>query len=284
MSPEGHPVTNENPTDESARPGLNFERASAIRPISPGVFEADLPDGWQQGRGAFGGVVFGLLVRAMEMYSADSTRSLRTFSGDIAGPVLPGSLRLETEMLRRGKNQSNVQARLRQGSDTLAVATGVFSAPRRVPLPSFERKPPERADWDQIDVVPVEPPFGPDFARAYEYRPTGPMPFAGGRVAETAGFIRERVPPSRRDAPSMVGLIDAWWPTLFSIDETFRPMATISFMAELLVEPTDLDASERLFHRARMVSLTDGFFVELRELWSGDVCVAMNQQTFAVLR
>ena len=106
----------------------------------------------------------------------------------------------------------------------------------------------------------------------------------GGRVAETAGFIRERVPPSRRDAPSMVGLIDAWWPTLFSIDETFRPMATISFMAELLVEPTDLDASERLFHRARMVSLTDGFFVEFRELWSGDVCVAMNQQTFAVLR
>ena len=284
MSPEKHPVTDETPTDESARPDLNFERASAIRPISPGVFEADLPDGWQQGRGAFGGLVFGLLVRAMQMYSADSTRSLRTFSGDIAGPVLPGPLRLETEMLRRGKNQSNVQARLRQGSDVLAVATGVFSAPRQVPLPPFERKPPERAGWDQIDVVPVEPPFGPDFARAYEYRPTGPMPFTGGRVAETAGFIRERVPPSRRDAPSMVGLIDAWWPTLFSIDETFRPMATISFMAELLVEPTDLDASERLFHRARMVSLTDGFFVELRELWSGDVCVAMNQQTFAVLR
>jgi hypothetical protein len=61
-------------------------------------------------------------------------------------------------------------------------------------------------------------------------------------------------------------------------------MATISFMAELLGEPTDLDASERLFHRGRMVSLTDGFFVEFRELWSGDVCVAMNQQTFAVLR
>ncbi len=276
-------MANETPTDESARPVLDFERASAIRPISPAVFEAEVPDGWQQGRGAFGGLVFGLVVRAMEMYSADPTRSLRTLSGDIAGPVLPGPVRLETEMLRRGNNQSNVQARL-TGSAVLAVATGVFSAPRRVRLPPFEREPPERADWDQILVVPVEPPFGPDFARAYEYRPTGPMPFTGGRVAETAGFIRERVPPSRRDAPSMVGLIDAWWPTIFSIDETFRPMATISFMAELLVEPTDLDASERLFHRARMVSLTDGFFVEFRELWSGGVCVAMNQQTFAVLR
>jgi hypothetical protein len=284
MSPEKPALANETPTNEGARPALDFERASAIRPISPAVFDAEVPDGWQQGRGAFGGLVFGLVARAMEMYSADPTRSLRTFSGDIAGPVLPGPVRLETEMLRRGNNQSNVQARLTQGGAVLAVATGVFSAPRRVPLPPFEREPPERHDWDQILVVPIEPPFGPDFARAYEYRPTGPMPFTGGRVAEAAGFIRERVPPSRRDAPSMVGLIDAWWPTLFSIDETFRPMATISFMAELLVEPTDLDASERLFHRAQMVSLTDGFFVEFRELWSGDVCVAMNQQTFAVLR
>lgn len=283
-APEKQPLANETPTDESGRPALDFERATAIRRISPAVFEGEVPDGWQQGRGAFGGVVFGLLTRAMEMYSADATRSLRTFSGDIAGPVLPGPVRLETELLRRGNNQSNLQARLKQGGAILAVGTGVFSAPRRIQLPPFEREPPVRADWDQISVVPVEPPFGPDFARAYEYRPTGPMPFAGGRVAETAGFVRERLPPSGRDAPSMVGLIDAWWPTLFSIDETFRPMATISFMAELLVELSGLDASEPLFHRARMASLSDGFFVELRELWSGDVCVAMNQQTFAVLR
>jgi Acyl-CoA thioesterase N-terminal domain/Acyl-CoA thioesterase C-terminal domain len=248
------------------------------------VFEGEVPDGWQQGRGAFGGLVFGLLARAMEMHVADSTRSLRTLSGDIASPVLPGPVRLEAETLRRGSNQSNVQARLTQGGAVLAVATGVLSGPRRVAVPPLEREPPERAEWDQILVAPVAPPFGPDFARAYEYRPTGPMPFAGGRVAETAGYVRERVPPGRRDAASMLALLDAWWPTLFSIDETFRPIATISWMAELAVEPKRLDASERLFHTAKMVSLADGFFVELRELWSGDVCLAMNQQTFAVLR
>ena len=33
-----------------------------------------------------------------------------------------------------------------------------------------------------------------------------------------------------------------------------------------------------------MASLADGFFVELRELWRGDALVAMNQQTFAVLK
>jgi hypothetical protein len=270
--------------EPSADPLLDFERASAIRPVSPGFFEAEVPDGWQQGRGAFGGLVFGLLGRAMEMFNADATRTLRTLSGDIAGPVIPGPVRLETEMLRRGNNQSNVQARLRQGDAVLAVARGVFSAPRRIPVPPFQREPPERADWDQILVIPVEPPFGPDFARAYEYRPTGPMPFAGGRIAETAGYIRERLPAQRRDAPNMIGLLDAWWPTLFSIDETFRSVATISWMAELLVDPTLVDSGERLFHTAQMVALSDGFFVELRELWSGDTCVAMNQQTFAVLR
>lgn len=160
---------------EKPHPTLDFERASAVRPISPAAFQAEVPDGWQQGRGAFGGLVFGL-------------------------------------------------------------------------------------------------------------RPTGPMPFAGGRDAETAGYVRERLKLGRRDAASMLALLDAWWPTLFSIDDKLRPMATSSFVAELLVDPSRLDADERLFHTARMASLANGFFVELRELWSGDTCVAMNQQTFAVLR
>jgi len=85
--------------EPSADPLLDFERASAIRLVSPGFFEAEVPDGWQQGRGAFGGLVFGLLGRAMEMFNADATRTLRTLSGDIAGPVIPGPVRLETEML-----------------------------------------------------------------------------------------------------------------------------------------------------------------------------------------
>ena len=40
-----------------------FEEASVIRPVGPGVFEATVPDGWQQGRGAFGGRVYGMLAR-----------------------------------------------------------------------------------------------------------------------------------------------------------------------------------------------------------------------------
>lgn len=262
-----------------------FSVASAVRPSGPGTYEAMAPDGWQQGRGMFGGLVYGLLARAMEAELADAGRRLRTLAGDIAGPVLPGPARIEVETLRSGSKQSNLQARLTQGGEVLSVASGVFSPSRRLRLPALRGvEAPERADWDQLRLSLLEHPSMPDFTRAYEYRSAGPMPFAGGHEAETAGYVREREAPARRDAASMIGLLDAWWPTLFSIDSQPRPVATISFLAELLVDPARLDPGERLFHRARMATLEEGFFVELRELWSGDTCVAMNQQTFVVLR
>jgi len=260
-----------------------FEQASAVRPTGPGAFEATVPDGWQQGRGAFGGLVYGMLARAMEHVVADPARRLRTFTGDIAGPVLPGPATLRVQVLRKGSKQSNLQATLFQKNEPLAVTIGVFSASRKVEPPVFTREPPERADWDQLIPYPLEPPSGPPFGRAYEYRSAGPMPFTAGRDAETAGYLREKVVPSRRDAPSMVALLDAWWPTLWSIDKVYRPMATVSFAGQLLVDPARLDPSERLFHTARMAALEDGYFVELRELWSGDACVGMNQQTYVIL-
>jgi hypothetical protein len=33
-----------------------------------------------------------------------------------------------------------------------------------------------------------------------------------------------------------------------------------------------------------MIAQADGFFVEFRELWSGGTLVALNQQTFALIR
>lgn len=52
---------------------------------------------------------------------------------------------------------------------------------------------------------------------------------------------------------------------------------------QLLADPRALPPSEPLFYRARGVAGADNYFVEMRELWSGDRVVAMNQQTFALL-
>ncbi|MBE7451703.1 MAG: hypothetical protein HS111_23275 [Kofleriaceae bacterium] len=60
-------------------------------------------------------------------------------------------------------------------------------------------------------------------------------------------------------------------------------MTTVTFMAELLVDPASLDPAAPFAYRARLDGAADGFSVEVRELWQGDALVALNQQVFAVL-
>jgi hypothetical protein len=263
---------------------MTFLEASAVERAGEARFKVSVPDGWQQGRGAFGGLVLGTLARAMEQTEPDPARTLRTLAGDLCGPVLAGAADVEVHVLRRGSHQSNLRAELKQEGKVLASATAVFSPPRPGPVSRVSLSPPAASDWQAVPVLELGPPFGPAFAAHYEYRNQGPEPFSGGERAETGGWIRERERLATLDAASVIGRLDAWWPTLFSVDEGPRPMGTIQFTAELLTDPRSLDPAEPLRHRATMISLYDGFFLEFRELWRGPQPVALNQQTFAIIR
>lgn len=264
----------------------DFANVSAVRAIAPDCldrFATTVPDNWQQGRGAFGGLVLGTLLRAIEAaeHAQSPERATRTLTGDLCGPVLPGAAEIEVRTLRRGNNQSNLAATLVQGGAVLATASVVLSPPRSATSRFSPAPPPPLPPWRDVPTLPVAPPLGPVFAQNYEYRSTT-APFARGDGL-IDGYIRERTPLQRLDAPALIGRLDAWWPTLFAL-EAPRPCATISFAAEILVDPATLPPDEPLRHRARMAALHEGFFVELRELWQGERVVALNQQTFAILR
>jgi hypothetical protein len=259
----------------------DFAIASAVERRGDGRFVAQVPDGWQQGRGAFGGLVLGTLARALG--AVDEERPLRTISGDICGPVLPGEAEIVTRVLRRGSSQTNVTAELRQNGAVQAIASAVLSAPRPSPsLPPTDTGP-APCDWRTLHRVELAPPLGPPFALHYDYRLSGAA-FAAAGAARAEGFIRERTPLARLDAAALVGRLDAWWPTLINVEGRLRPMATVSFTAELLVDPATLPPAEPSQYRARMAALHDGFFVELRELWGDGRVIALNQQTFAIIK
>jgi hypothetical protein len=59
---------------------------------------------------------------------------------------------------------------------------------------------------------------------------------------------------------------------------------TVSFLAELLVDPASIPHDRPLRYRARTAGHGGGFVVEFRELWSDDRLVALNQQAFAVVK
>jgi hypothetical protein len=256
------------------------------RLVSPRTFAIDVPDGWQQGRGAFGGFSIAVLVRAMEASEPAGDRSLRSLTVELPGPVLPGPASIAVEVLRRGSGVTTLAARLAQGDEVLAHAVGVLGKaradrPRRTFL-----APPSPPPWRDLRTHPMtESSFGPPFARSFDMRNVGPEPFAGGPEAVTSGWVRARNPGPARDAAYLAAMADAWWPASFSMETALRPTATIAYTLEIVGNLDGLDPEAPLFHRAHVVAEHEGYVVEMRELWGEDGrLVALNQQTFAVIR
>jgi hypothetical protein len=264
---------------------ISFTSASAIEELAPGRFRASVPDGWQQGRGAFGGLVLGMLLRAIERTAVSADRrSVRTLQGDLVGPVVPGPVEIRAELLRSGANQSNLRAELVQEGERVALASAVLSSPRVTALPGLLPSA-SPMPFEQAATVHMDAPGAPVFTQHFEYRTTGAAPWTGAPAPVVEGWVRPRVANPVVDAPLLIALLDAFWPAYFMTARAFRPIVTIAFAAQVTCEPEQPDPAAPLFYRARTVSDYAGFQLELRELFDArGAIVAMNQQTFAVLK
>jgi hypothetical protein len=246
-------------------------------------FRIPIPPGWDQGRGAFGGLVLGALTAAMEACEGEPTRPLRSFTGAIAGPALVGEATIDVTPLRRGSGVSTWMATLTQSGEALAHATAVFGKTRTddrvvAPPPAEIARP-----WRDVPVFPNAPPAGPGFARFMEYRTLGPPPFRGAPDSIAAGWIRPSAPLGCTRAADVVALADAWWPAPLGALSVYRPVATIAFTLQAF--RTVIEGDAPLFHRGRVIASQDGYFVEHRELWTehGEL-VSLNEQTLVWIR
>jgi acyl-CoA thioesterase len=241
-------------------------------------------EGWRQGRGAYGGLTIAAAIRAIEQRVADPRRKVRTVTAEIPGPTLPGTASFTVDILRSGNSVTVARASLSQGSDVTSHVVAVLAAAREIPdAPTWrELTRPQLPAWDSLGVLPPEGPF-PEFSQHFEYRLVEGVPFSGG-AAQTIGWVRPRNPGEPRDAAFIAALIDAWWPASMVRAKGFRPLATIGFTLELIDEPTNLGDAP-LIYRGTVPVAGDGYFLETRELWTDDGrLLALNHQTFAVIR
>ncbi len=248
----------------------------AVPALVDGRARVDIPDTWQQGRGLFGGLVTGFLIRGLEQVAPD--RPLRSLTSEICGPVQPGDAELVVEVLRAGNAVTTAAVRLVQHGEVQAHGVGVLGKDR-VPGTRAVIAPPSIRP--RRDVAPFEPAaFAPVFARHLEFRLTGPLPFAGGSEPRVEGWMRWKQPGVRRDAAYLAACIDSFWPSIFSTEPAPRPMATIAFTFQPLGIPGDV-----VYYRGTLAAQEAGYCVELRELWSEDGrLLALNQQTIAIIK
>lgn len=247
-------------------------------------YRLSVEDGWQQGRGAFGGLVLGALAQAIMASEPDPARRLRAFTGQLPGPVPVGDSLLRVAAVRQGSGASTWQAWLDHEGETLAVATAVLGRARAGEAAADMAKV-ESPPWTEVAVAPVGPPIAPRFLQHFELRPTGPLPFSGGEP-RCAGFVRERGAPSRtRSAADVIALSDVYWPTFLVRQSAPRVLATVSFSLQLMAAPEELEATAPLFHQARELGRFGGFVAEQRDLFTPEgALVAVSQQTFAIVK
>lgn len=245
----------------------------------------EIPSGWAQGRGAYGGFVVASLIREIEKTVADPARAVRSVTAELPGPVVPGAAEISVETLRAGNSVSTVRAQLVQGGEIKSHAVAVLAATRKGTgsLAWQELAPPAAPSWQTIEPMPPLP--TPEFAKHFEYRIVEGVPGTGPDApARCVGWIRQRVPGAARDAAHIAAMADAWWPaTLVRFDRP-RPMATIAFTLDVVAGLEGLDPEAPLLYRGTVPVLSDGYFLETRELWGEDGrLVALNHQTFVVI-
>lgn len=192
---------------------------------------------------------------------------------------------IEVETLREGSAVTTCTAKLSQGGEVQAHAVGVLGKVRTTERDGVFLAAPARPDWRPMEVLPLGPPLGPEFLPHFEFRTERFVPMSGGGERGAEGWIRLKQPGPRRDAAYLAAMIDAWWPTMLTVEDAPRPMATIAFTLQPFVHFEGLDPTAPHSFRARQAASRDGYFVEMRELWGEDGrLLALNQQTFCVIK
>lgn len=251
--------------------------------VRDGIWE--VPEGWRQGRGAWGGLVVAAAVRAARGRDLDAP-PLREISVHMVGPVLAGPAHVSCALVRRGSATSVWQVRIASPEDQAwAVATVVFGADRALDVDGHPvLAMPDVPDWRDIEPLNLQPPLAPEFLQHLAVRPISGYPYSG-TSDDVIAWVAPAAPITAYDDAVLTGMVDALWPAALAQVDTARPMATLSFSATLLVDPTTVDPGVPLLHRGRVLGLAQGYSTEDRELWTPDGrLVVHNSQVIAIIR
>lgn len=259
---------------------MSFTRASTFERIAPGRHRGDVDPAWAQGRGAVGGLVAAILVRALE---ADAPEGLgvTTLTLAFTAPATPGPATVETEVVRAGRTVATLRASLLRDGVICATALATLTRPRESALAHDGLVMPVVPPPGEVPDGP-EPHYYPDFARRFcEFRQClGPLPFGGGHEARVGGWCRMREPtPVDRALVSL--MLDAWPPAAAALSPGWCPVASIELTAHFVALPDP--RPDWLFFEATSRHVRGGLAEETATLWSpGGRALATARQLIAM--
>ena len=229
--------------------------------------EIETPDGWTQGRTAYGGLTGALMLAAVQS-AHDDLPPLRTIQINFVGPA-SGRIKVSTNILRRGKNTVTIEARL-TGDDALA-GRAIFTFgvnrdmqvqahyPRRDDIPQPEEIP--NLAWN--DRVPV-------FMKHFEARAIKlSVPMSGSAEADNLIWFRHKDSNARDGIVPLIALGDAPPPAVLGMLKTVRGISSMNWNINMLVDaPQTRDGWWLLNTFSEHAS--NGYASQIMNVWDAD--------------
>jgi acyl-CoA thioesterase len=266
-------------------PLTRFDRDTAVEPLGDGAFAARIDRAWWIGRGAHGGYIAAIVLRAMTETVADPQRQARSLTIHYTAPPAEGPARVAVTVERTGRSMTTVTARMTQDDRLVVLALAAFSLPYRPAAEYADAAPPDAPPPEDARQLPFSSP-APDFASNLDMRPAfGPRPFsASEREAVTGGWLR-LAEPHAHDPIALAFYADAWWPAPFGRLTGFAPAPTIDLTVHFRAPASASSAppGDYLLSIFRSRTARDGFFEEDGELWTRDGILLAQSRQLALL-
>jgi acyl-CoA thioesterase len=144
-----------------------FDDDTALQPLGDGRFGGRVSEDWSIVRGANGGHVAAILLRAIRLAVDDDEREPRSLTVHFARVPRNDAFEVETTIERTGRTMSNVSARFVQDEKLIALAVAVLSTKQSGPEFS-DLAMPEVPHPEAIDAVADRDDF--PFGRRFDFR------------------------------------------------------------------------------------------------------------------
>jgi acyl-CoA thioesterase II len=239
---------------------------------------------WAQGRTLYGGISASLVYQAM-LEAVDTEKVMRSLSTNFIGPIEADTeLSIIIEVLREGKNVTQVVGRLLQGNKVAVMCQASFGIARQsevIVANNLQHK----MDYPQKpDYTPQIPKVTPNFLGHFELAKTkGGLPFSGNKFSDVHGWMRFKEQPSNFSGAHLIALIDIWPPTVLQLLHWPAMASTMSWNLEFLHPHQKVSGSDWFAYQAKTRQAADGYAHTEANIWDKHgTLVAISRQVVAV--
>lgn len=253
---------------------------AGLKPDQDGQGTITIPADWMQGRTTYGGLTAAISLRSARALVPDLP--IRSCQIAFVGPV-GGEVETRAELLRRGKNSAFVSADVLQGGAVMARSIFAFGAARESQLEHSHMPPPTVASPEETESFFRGEGQGPHFTQNFEMKGVlGGTPVSGSKDSAIGLWLRHRDEGLSHDEVAILALADCPPPAALSMQTTFAPISSMTWMAEFLSE--DVSSRDNWYLAVSDAQTAhDGYSSQAMRLWNRDGRpILVGRQTIAM--